>query len=253
MIESMFGLSGQVALVTGASRGIGAATAQALAAAGADVILWGRSEPGLRETADACSELGRTVTTVTGDLSDPEAAARAARATVHEHRVDILVNNAGVISRAPALDVDYVEWKRVLATNLDSAFVLSQIFGAAMVARGAGSIINTASLLSFQGGVRVPSYTASKHALAGLTKALANEWAEHGVTVNAVAPGYISTDNTDALRADPEREPAIRARIPAGRWGRPDDVVGAVVFLAGPSARYVTGHTLVVDGGWLAR
>jgi 2-deoxy-D-gluconate 3-dehydrogenase len=163
------------------------------------------------------------------------------------------VNNAGTISRAPALDVGYDDWRRVLATNLDSAFVLSQAVGARMVERRAGSVINTASLLSFQGGINVASYTASKHALVGLTKALATEWADHGVTVNAVAPGYISTDNTTALREDPEREQAIRSRIPAGRWGTPDDVVGAVVFLAGPSGRYVTGHTLVVDGGWLAR
>jgi 2-deoxy-D-gluconate 3-dehydrogenase len=253
VIESMFGLSGKAALVTGAGRGIGAAVARGLAAAGADVILWGRSESGLRETADACSQLGRKVTTVSGDLSDPRATATTARELAAEQRIDILVNNAGTISRAPALDVDYADWRAVLATNLDSAFVLAQVVGAGMVERGAGSVISTASLLSFQGGINVPSYTASKHALVGLTKALANEWADRGVTVNAVAPGYISTDNTTALREDPEREHAIRSRIPAGRWGTPDDVVGAVVFLAGPSARYVTGHTLVVDGGWLAR
>jgi 2-dehydro-3-deoxy-D-gluconate 5-dehydrogenase len=253
MMQSMFGLSGQVALVTGAGRGIGAAIAKALAAAGADVVLWGRSESGLCETAEACSQLGREVTTVVGDLSDPQGAAATARELAAERRIDILVNNAGTISRAPALDVGYEDWRRVLATNLDSAFMLSQAVGAGMVERRAGSVINTASLLSFQGGINVPSYTASKHALVGLTKALATEWADQGVTVNAVAPGYISTDNTTALREDPEREHAIRSRIPAGRWGTPDDVVGAVVFLAGPSARYVTGHTLVVDGGWLAR
>jgi 2-deoxy-D-gluconate 3-dehydrogenase len=253
MIEAKFGLSGQTALVTGAGRGIGAAMAEALAAAGADLILWGRSESSLRSTAEVCSRLGRDVTTATGDLSDPEETSRTARALGAQRRIDILVNNAGMISRAPALQVNYSDWGRVLATNLDSAFVLCQAMGAGMVERRAGSIINTASLLSFQGGINVASYTASKHALAGMTKALANEWAEHQVTVNAIAPGYIETENTSALRADPEREAAIRARIPAGRWGTPEDLAGAVVFLAGPSARYVTGHTLVVDGGWMAR
>jgi 2-dehydro-3-deoxy-D-gluconate 5-dehydrogenase len=253
MIEASFGLTGQTALVTGAARGIGAAMAEALAAAGADIILWGRSETSLRETAEACTALGRDVNTVVGDLSDPEAAWRTARELASRLQIDILVNNAGMISRAPALQVSYPDWRRVLSTNLDSAFVLSHAVGAAMVQRRAGSIINTASLLSFQGGINVASYTASKHALAGMTKALANEWAEHQVTVNAIAPGYIATENTSALRADTERESAIRARIPAGRWGTPEDLAGAVVFLAGPSARYVTGHTLVVDGGWMAR
>jgi 2-deoxy-D-gluconate 3-dehydrogenase len=253
MIEASFGLSGQTALVTGAARGIGAAMAEALAAAGADLVLWGRSESSLRETAGACARLGRDVATVVGDLSDPEAAFGTATEVAAERQVDILVNNAGMISRSPSLEVDRADWRRVLATNLDSAFALSQALGAGMVSRGAGSIINTASLLSFQGGINVASYTASKHALAGLTKALANEWAEHNVTVNAIAPGYIATDNTGPLRADPEREAAIRARIPAGRWGTPQDLTGAVVFLAGPSARYITGHTLVVDGGWMGR
>ncbi|NYG08649.1 2-deoxy-D-gluconate 3-dehydrogenase [Phycicoccus badiiscoriae] len=248
-----FGLGGQTALVTGAARGIGAAMATALAEAGADIILWGRSEQSLSETAAACAALGRQVSTVVGDLSEPEAAGRTARELVAERQVDILVNNAGMISRAPALEVDFSDWRRVLSTNLDSAFVLSQAVGAPMVRRREGSIINTASLLSFQGGINVASYTASKHALAGMTKALANEWAPHQVTVNAIAPGYIATENTSALRADEEREAAIRARIPAGRWGTPEDLTGAVVFLAGPSARYVTGHTLVVDGGWMAR
>ncbi|GAA2158953.1 2-dehydro-3-deoxy-D-gluconate 5-dehydrogenase KduD [Pedococcus bigeumensis] len=252
-MEASFGLTGQTALVTGAGRGIGAAMAEALAAAGADIVLWGRSESSLRETQETCSSLGREVSTVIGDLSDPEEAARTARELGDQRPVDILVNNAGMISRAPALEVAYSDWQRVVATNLDSAFVLSQAVGAGMVERRRGSIINTASLLSFQGGINVASYTASKHALAGLTKALANEWAQYGVTVNAIAPGYIATDNTSALRADPDREEAIRARIPAGRWGTPEDLVGAVVFLAGPSARYITGHTLVVDGGWMAR
>jgi 2-dehydro-3-deoxy-D-gluconate 5-dehydrogenase len=253
MIDAMFGLSGQVALVTGAARGIGAAIAETLAGAGADVVLWGRSESSLGTTAEACRALGRQVTLVGCDLSDPQEVADTALGLVAEHRIDVLVNNAGMISRAPALEVGYDDWRRVLATNLDSAFVLTQAVGTGMVERRAGSVINTASLLSFQGGLNVVSYTASKHALAGMTKALANEWADHQVTVNAVAPGYLATDNTAALRADPDREHAIRSRIPAARWGTPADVVGAVVFLAGPSARYITGHTLVVDGGWLAR
>lgn len=253
MTEHMFGLAGRTAVVTGAARGIGAAIAEALAAAGSDVVLWGRTKSGLDDTAAKCRALGRAVSTVACDLSDPDETIRVARTVSSDQQVDILVNNAGMIARAPALEVPYVDWRRVLTTNLDSAFLLSQAFGEGMVARRNGAIINTASLLAFQGGIHVPAYTASKHALAGLTKALANEWAEEDVTVNAVAPGYISTDNTYALRADGEREPAIRSRIPAGRWGRPEDVVGAVVFLAGPSARYITGHTLVVDGGWLAR
>ncbi len=253
MIESMFGLAGQTALVTGAARGIGAAAAEALVRAGADVVLWGRSEASLAGTAQACRALGGQVGIVGCDLGDQDAVRSTAEALVADHRIDILVNNAGMISRAPVLETSYADWRRVLSTNLDSAFVLAQVVGRGMVARRAGSVINTASLLSFQGGVNVASYTASKHALAGMTKALANEWAEHEVTVNAVAPGYIATDNTGPLRSDPERELAIRSRIPAGRWGTPADVGGAIVFLAGPSARYITGHTVVVDGGWLAR
>ena len=253
MIEAMFALSGRRALITGAARGIGAAAAQAVAAAGADVILWGRTEASLDATAAACAALGREVTTVGCDLRDPEIVGRTARALVAEQQVDILLNNAGTISRGPALEVSYPDWRQVLATNLDSAFTLAQAVGAGMVARRSGAIINIASLLSFQGGIMVAAYTASKHAITGMTKALANEWAEHQVTVNAVAPGYLDTDNTAALRADPARERGIRARIPMGRWGTPDDLVGAVIFLAGPSARYITGHTLVVDGGWMAR
>lgn len=253
MIDSMFELSSQTAMVTGASSGIGAAVAEGLARAGADIILWGRSEASLLRTRQACEELSRKVTVVVCDLAEPGEVARTAHAVSEQHRVDILVNNAGVISRAPALKTSFSDWRRVLTTNLDSAFVLSQAFGAGMVSRRAGSVISTASLLSFQGGINVASYTASKHALAGMTKALANEWAENGVTVNAVAPGYVQTENTSALWEDPDREQAIRARIPAGRWATPADIAGAVVFLAGPSARYITGHTLVVDGGWLAR
>lgn len=248
-----FGLDGRRALVTGASKGIGSAIAVGLAEAGADVVLWGRSEASLADTAAACRAAGREVSLVLGDLSDPDAVVETAEEVAASTPVDILVNNAGVISRAPAVDTALEDWRRVLATNLDTPFVLARTFGRGMVERGSGSVITTASLLSFQGGVLVPSYTASKHAVAGLTKALANEWAPHGVTVNAVAPGYIATDNTAALREDEDRERSIRERIPAGRWGTPEDLVGAVVFLAGPSARYVNGHVLVVDGGWMGR
>ncbi|MEV7392180.1 MULTISPECIES: SDR family oxidoreductase [unclassified Streptomyces] len=252
-VNARFGLGGRRALVTGARSGIGAAAAEALAAAGADLVLWGRTEDSVRKTADTCRAHGREVAVVGCDLSDARQVGSTARALAEEHRIDVLVNNAGTISRAPAAEVSYETWRSVLVTNLDSVFVLSREIGGAMVRRGGGAIVNITSLLSFQGGINVAAYAASKHALAGLTKALANEWAAHDVTVNAVAPGYIATDNTAALRADPRREPEIRSRIPAGRWGTPDDVSGAVVFLAGPAARYITGHTLVVDGGWLAR
>lgn len=253
MSDGRFDLAGTRALVTGAAKGIGAAIAVGLAEAGADLVLWGRSEQSLAGTARACRDAGREVLTLACDLGDPVAAGAAARELAEAVEVDVLVNNAGTISRAPALDTGLEQWRQVLATNLDTPFVLAQAFGRGMVERGRGSVVTIASLLSFQGGVLVPAYTASKHAVAGLTKALANEWAPHGVTVNAVAPGYIATDNTAALRADAERERAIRERIPAGRWGTPDDVVGAVVFLAGPAARYVNGHVLVVDGGWMGR
>ncbi len=167
--------------------------------------------------------------------------------------VDILVNNAGVIRRAPAAEHSLDDWRAVLGVDLDAVFVLSRAIGAGMLARGHGKIISVASMLSFQGGMHVPGYTAAKHGVAGLTKALANEWAARGVQVNAVAPGYVETANTEPLRADPVREAEIRARIPAGRWGRPEDIAGAVVFLASPAADYVNGHVLAVDGGWLAR
>ncbi len=197
--------------------------------------------------------LGRSVTVVSADLSDPAAVRDTAEQVLGARRVDILVNNAGMIRRAPAEQTTSEEWRAVLRVNLDAVFELCQRFGTAMLAAGTGKIVNIASLLSFQGGITVPAYAASKHAVAGLTKALANEWAPRGVNVNAVAPGYIATDNTAPLRADPDREPGIRARIPAGRWGEPGDVAGAVVFLASKAADYVHGHVLAVDGGWLAR
>ncbi|MFP5333795.1 MAG: SDR family oxidoreductase [Actinomycetes bacterium] len=251
-VATDFTLDGRTALVTGARSGIGRACALALAAAGADILCWGRSGD-VQETADAVRATGRRAWQVGHDLADLEGAGAEAERVMDEHRVDVLVNNAGIIRRAPAAQTTLADWRDVLGVNLDAVFLLSRLAGSRMLARGEGRIVNIASLLSFQGGINVPAYAASKHAVTGLTKALANEWAAHGVTVNAVAPGYIATDNTAPLRDDPERERAIRGRIPAGRWGEPEDVAGAVVFLASPAARYVNGHTLVVDGGWMAR
>jgi 2-dehydro-3-deoxy-D-gluconate 5-dehydrogenase len=248
-----FSLAGRTALVTGARSGIGRSVALGLADAGADVVAWGRSEAGMEEVLDAVRTRGRDAEAVTADLADLDAVRATASALLERRPVDILVNNAGMISREDAAATTLADWRRVLDVNLDATFLLSQLLGAPMLARGSGSVVSIASLLSFQGGVRVPAYAASKHAVVGLTKALANEWAGTGVNVNAVAPGYIATDNTSALREDPEREQSIRARIPAGRWGRPDDLVGAVVFLCTPAAAYVHGHTLVVDGGWMGR
>jgi 2-deoxy-D-gluconate 3-dehydrogenase len=245
----MFDLHGKTALVTGARGGIGAAIAIGLAEAGADLILHGHRD-NLSSTVAAVTALGRQVTTAIADLADPSAATTLAQ----DHAdVDILVNNAGIITRGPASATTQSQWRTVMAVNLDSVFAMSQVIGSAMVRRGHGKIISVASLLSFQGGLNVSAYTASKHAIAGLTKALANEWAAHNVQVNAIAPGYIDTLNTAALRNDPIREPQIRQRIPAGRWGLPRDIAGAAVFLAAPASDYVNGHVLVVDGGWLGR
>ena len=239
--------------MTGASRGIGQAIAVALAEAGADVVCASTRRSGTDETADAVRQHGRTAWQLEADLSDREAAAGLAEAAEAEGPIDILVNNAGTIRRHPAVDFPVDDWEVVLRTNLDATFVLCQAVGRGMVERGRGKIVNVASLLSFQGGVTVPAYTASKHAVAGLTKALANEWASKGVTVNAIAPGYIATDNTQALQDDETRSRQILERIPAGRWGDPADLGGAAVFLASPASDYVNGHVLVVDGGWMAR
>jgi len=248
-----FSLQGRTALVTGARRGIGAAIAAGYAAAGADLILLAR-DAALEDTLEAIKlNGGGAATGITADFADPAAVEAAATELVRERQVDILVNNAGTIRRAPAAETTTADWQHVIDVNLNSTWAVTRPVGAAMAARGDGKIITIASLLSFQGGINVPAYTASKHAVAGLTKALANEWGASGVQVNAIAPGYISTDNTTDLRADVEREAAIRDRIPAGRWGRPEDLVGAAVFLASASADYVNGHVLAVDGGWLAR
>lgn len=254
MILDSFRLDGRVALVTGANRGIGQALAVALAQAGADVALLSRTDPAA--TASEIRALGRRTTWIGADLATATPAALAiAVSTVAERLggLDILVNNAGIIRRAPAADHTPADWDEVMTVDVDAVFHLSQAAGRRMLAEGRGSIINIASMLSFQGGIRVPSYTAAKHAVLGLTRALANEWAGAGVNVNAIAPGYITTDNTAPLRADPDRERSIVERIPAGRWGTPDDLAGAAVFLAGDASRYIHGAVLPVDGGWLAR
>jgi len=254
MILDSFRLDGQVALVTGSTRGLGQGAAIALAEAGADVALLDRADAS--ETAEQIRTLGRRVHLVQRDLvhATPVEIASAVTEVIDElGDLHILVNNAGIIHRAPAVDFPADNWNDVLSINLDAVFHLSQAAGRHMVERGHGRIINIASMLSFQGGVFVPAYTASKHAVAGLTKALANEWAASGVTVNAIAPGYMATDNTAALRADVEREKSILARIPAGRWGTPADLQGAFVFLASNASAYVTGTVVPVDGGWLVR
>jgi 2-deoxy-D-gluconate 3-dehydrogenase len=251
---SPFSLDGKAALVTGARTGIGRAAALALADAGADLVLWGhRDDAGLAGAAAEVAAKGHRVRTVAADLADPEAVRAAAHRVLADGAVDILVNNAGIIRRGPALSYQEADWRDVMGVNLDSAFLLCRLLGAAMCERGSGKIINVASMLSFQGGINVTSYAVSKHALAGLTRALANEWAGLGVNVNAVAPGYVDTANTAPLRADGQRDTEILARIPAGRWARPDDIAGPVVFLASPAADYVHGHVLAVDGGWLSR
>ena len=247
-----FSLEGRTALVTGAGRGIGQAIALALARAGASVILAGRGSS-TDQTAQELKANGREVSQIDIDLADVSATEELARTVSARQPVDILVNNAGVIDRGASVDVTIDSWNRVLSVNLHAPFILSQAFGERMIERGRGKIINVASLLAFQGGHTVASYAVSKHGLLGLTRALANEWAPHGVQVNAIAPGYISTDNTTALRLDEARSSEILARIPSGRWGEAADLGGAAVFLASPASDYVTGHTLVVDGGWMSR
>jgi 2-deoxy-D-gluconate 3-dehydrogenase len=249
-----FSLAGRTALVTGASRGLGRGLAIALAEAGADVACASSRPDGAKATADCIRSMGRTTWTFHADLADRGAVdTMAAEVERQLPSVDILVNNAGDIARHPADKFPLEDWDRVLHTNLDAAWILGQRFGAHMIARGSGKIINIASVLSFSGGLTVAAYAASKHAIAGLTKALANEWASHNVQVNAIAPGYFVTDNTQGLRENEARVAQINARIPAGRWGDPADLAGAVVFLASDAANYVNGHVLVVDGGWMAR
>ena len=254
MILDSFRLDGKVALVTGGSRGLGQGAAVALAEAGADVALLDRSGPG--ETAALVTSLGRRSLSVTMDLvtASPEELDAAVQAVADGlGRIDILVNNAGIIRRAPLLEHPASDWDDVLAVNLDAVFHLSRAASRRFVEQGGGKIINVASMLSFQGGILVPGYTASKHAVAGLTKAFANELAARGVNVNAIAPGYMATDNTTQLRADEARERSIADRIPAGRWGTPADLQGAFVFLASAASDYLNGAIIPVDGGWLVR
>jgi len=247
-----FELGGRVAAVTGANTGLGRAISEALAGAGADVALVGRSDPS--ETLAAMPALGRRAMWVKADLGRrPDYSAIVAEITGNLGGLHILVNNAGIIRRANAIDFTESDWDAVLDVNLKSVFFLSQAAARHMIPAGGGKIINIASMLSFQGGIRVPSYTASKSGVAGLTRLLANEWASQGINVNAIAPGYFATNNTAALQADARRNAEILGRIPAGRWGNPQDLGGAAVFLASRAADYVHGVILPVDGGWLAR
>jgi 2-deoxy-D-gluconate 3-dehydrogenase len=250
-----FDLTGRLAVVTGARRGIGLAMAVALARAGADIVgVSAQLEADGGKVAREVEAVGRRFTGLRADLADRQAVTElAARLNDLDAPVDILVNNAGSIARAPAAQHSDADWDRIIAVDLSSQFVLSREVGRGMVERGRGKIIFTASLLSFQGGINVPGYTAAKSGIAGLTRALSNEWAGRGVQVNAIAPGYIATDNTQALRADADRNAAILDRIPAGRWGRPEDLDGVTVFLASAASDYVTGAVIPVDGGWLAR
>lgn len=249
----LFDLSGKTAIVTGANTGLGQGIAQALAMAGADIAAVGRTAP--VETQKAVEALGRRFVTISADLSSMEPIGRVLDETVAAFGgVDILVNNAGIIRRNDALEFTEDDWDAVMDVNLKTTFFLTQAVAKQMLAQGrGGKIINVASMLSYQGGIRVASYTASKSGLAGITKLLANEWAAKGINVNAIAPGYFATNNTEALRADEGRTRDIMARIPAGRWGEPSDLGGAAVFLASAASDYVHGTLLPVDGGWLAR
>lgn len=250
---SPFDLSGKVALVTGANTGLGQGVAEALAAAGADIVAVGRTAP--LETQASVEKLGRRFHAVSADLSSMAPIERIVAEAVEQFgAIDILVNNAGIIRRNDALEFTEDDWDAVMNVNLKTTFFLTQAVARRMLEQGrGGKIINIASLLSFQGGIRVASYTASKSGIAGVTKLLANEWAAKGINVNAIAPGYFVTNNTEALRADEGRSRDILARIPAGRWGSPDDLGGAAVFLASRAADYVHGTVVAVDGGWLGR
>ena len=247
-----FSLEGKVALVTGANTGLGQGIALALAEAGADIA--GAGIVAADETAEKVRALGRRFLNIDANLMSIEPVGRIVEETLGGlGGLDILVNNAGLIRRADAVDFTEKDWDDVMNVNIKSAFFMSQAAGKHFIAQGRGKVINIASMLSFQGGIRVPSYTASKHGVAGLTKLFANELAPKGITVNAIAPGYMATDNTTALRQDADRSRQILERIPLGRWGAPDDLATAVIFLASPASAYVTGVILPVDGGWLVR
>ena len=253
-MDSSFTLTGKVALVTGASRGLGQALAIALAMAGAHVICSSSRAGGSAETRARIEAFGGSADEISADLSDPQAIANlATNAWQRFNRLDVLVNNGGTIARYPAVDFPLDEWNRVIQVNLTATFQLSQLLGKKMIAQGHGKIVNIASMLSYSGGITVPAYTASKHGVAGVTKALANEWGQFNIQVNAIAPGYFRTDNTSALQADKTRSSAIEGRIPAGRWGNPEDLGGAAVFLASAASNDVNGSFINVDGGWMAR
>jgi 2-dehydro-3-deoxy-D-gluconate 5-dehydrogenase len=254
LILDQFKLHDRVALVTGASTGLGAAIAIALAEAGAQVASHGYTRSPA-STCDRITSAGGVAHAITGDLAKAETAKNLITQTLDRFgRIEILINNAGTIRRAPAVDYSDDDWTAVIEVNLSSVFRLSQLAGKHMIESGrGGKIVNIASLLSFQGGITVPAYAASKGGVAQLTKALANEWAKHRINVNAIAPGYMRTTNTAALQADETRNRKILERIPAGRWGDPEDIAGAAVFLSSSASNYVNGHVLVVDGGWMGR
>ena len=253
-IPECFSLKGKNALVTGSRTGLGAGIAIGLAQAGANVVINGSNEEGIDDVCRAVENCGVKAVRAVADVADAAACSELIACTVQElGSIDILINNAGIIRRSPAAEYAAEDWSQVLEINLNAVFRLSQLAGRSMLAQGSGKIVNIASLLSFQGGILVPAYAASKGAVAQLTKALANEWASRGVNVNAIAPGYMETNNTRALRADPVRSRQILERIPAGRWGKPEDLAAAAVFLSSPASDYMHGHVLVVDGGWMAR
>jgi 2-dehydro-3-deoxy-D-gluconate 5-dehydrogenase len=253
LILDTFRLEGKVALVTGASTGLGAAIATALAEAGANVACHGNTHAPDTTCADVTSR-GREALALLGDLSERQTPQRLIEETIdHYGRLDILVNNAGLIRRAPATDYSEEDWATVIEVNLSSVFRMAQLAGRHIIERGGGKIVNIASLLSFQGGISVSAYAASKGGVAQLTKALANEWAAKNINVNAIAPGYMRTDNTKALQQDETRNRQILERIPAGRWGEPGDISGAAVFLCSAASDYINGHVLLIDGGWMGR
>mgnify|MGYP000051488604 FL=1 len=253
-MNSLFDLTGKVAVVTGASRGLGQGMAIGLAQAGADIIAVASTAENAADTVAKIKALGGKAVALGCQQDDAEQVKQLVTDSIAAFgQVDILVNNAGTIRRAPAEEFSDEDWNAVMETNINGVFRLSRGIGKHMLERGSGKIINIASLLSFSGGITVPAYTASKGAVMQLTKALANEWASKGLQINAIAPGYFATDNTEALRADAERNASISARIPAGRWGNPEDLAGAAVFLASKASDYVNGHIMLVDGGWMAR
>jgi 2-deoxy-D-gluconate 3-dehydrogenase len=250
---SFFDLSGKVAIVTGGAVGLGGGISLGLAKAGADIAIVTSNDRN-RETQQQIEAMGRKVHTIVANLSDEKELPRVVSETLSAFgKFDILVNNAGIIRRTPAADHAAQDWHDVINLNMNSVFFLCQLAGNEMIKQGSGKIINIASVLSFQGGINVPGYTASKHAVAGITKALANEWASKGIQINAIAPGYMDTDNTAAIRADKDRNAQILARIPAARWGTTEDLQGPAVFLASQASDYMNGHVLCVDGGWMNR